>query len=179
MSDVWLGQLAPTTADRDATHVAVVPAVAAADMMPGTHCGMVDKTLAGPMGKDSIGIVDPFLTTLVKKGQRFYLCLYPRSVTGLRHHYSHPALDALQNPSESTSWLEQWSSKYGFDTSEVLAHADTWVKTHDNRYGGEYWNEGSRFEGQVVPAEFWDHYDSVRGTKTPAEKRGSFFTCSC
>jgi hypothetical protein len=93
MSDVQLGLLAPDDADRDATHGATVALIAADDLRPGTHVGLIDDIYAGST-KEPIGIVDPFLEKTVKAGERFYLCLYPRTVTGLRHVYEHPVLDA-------------------------------------------------------------------------------------
>lgn len=95
MSDkVPIGKLAEPGAGRDAIHVAVAPCVAFDDLLPGEHVGLVaipgNTELAGRVAVPA-GIVDPFLTVPVRKGQRFYLCLYPDTVTGLRHVWKHPA----------------------------------------------------------------------------------------
>jgi hypothetical protein len=50
--------------------------------------------LAGPCDQP-IGVVDPFLVKPVEPGQRFWLFLYPGSITGLRHVWSHPAFAAV------------------------------------------------------------------------------------
>jgi hypothetical protein len=77
MSDVKLGQIISESAGRDAVHVAILPMLAVRTMTPGEH-------LAN-------GIVDPYLKEPVQPGQWFYLCLYPNTVTSLRHVWTHPA----------------------------------------------------------------------------------------
>jgi hypothetical protein len=77
MEKVNLGQLVTGDVGRDAVHVAVIPMTAFRRMVPGE--------------KLKNGIVDPFLTAPVEAGQRFYLCLYPNTVTSLRHVWEHPA----------------------------------------------------------------------------------------
>lgn len=77
---------------RDAIHIAVAPVTAAARLAPGQHVGLIQEgnlELAGPCER-TIGIVDPFLTADVEPGQRFWLVLYPNSITGLRHIWTHP-----------------------------------------------------------------------------------------
>lgn len=63
-------------AGRDAVHVAIIPLIATRRMMPGEHL--------------KSGVVDPFLTAPVEPGQRYYLCLYPNTVTSLRHVWTAP-----------------------------------------------------------------------------------------
>jgi hypothetical protein len=78
---------------RDAIHIAVAPVTAAERLTPGQHVGFVqagDTELVGP-AENLIGIVDPFLREEVQPGQRFWLFLYPNTVTSLRHVWTHPA----------------------------------------------------------------------------------------
>lgn len=124
MNEVKLGQLAPENAGRDAVHVAVVPAVAGERLRPGEQVGFVGDTLVA-VDKGAVGIVDPFLTKHVNKGQRFYLCLYPGTVTSLRHAWNHPSFPAEQalpsfadvirgergEKAQSELWLRQYAQR--------------------------------------------------------------------
>lgn len=81
---------------RDAIHIAVAPVTAAQRLAPGRHVGLVradDLELVGPCD-NPIGIVDPFLAADVEPGQRFWLFLYPGTITALRHVWTHPAFTA-------------------------------------------------------------------------------------
>lgn len=85
-----LGHLCDDTAKRDAVHIAVAPTVAPCDLLPGQHVdatGLPDKSRA-------VGIVDPYHVGGIGKGQRFWLFLYPGTVTSLRHDWEHPAFVA-------------------------------------------------------------------------------------
>jgi hypothetical protein len=81
---------------RDAIHVAVAPVTAAEPLAPGQHVGFVPANQTETVGPTDrpIGIVDPFLTAPVEPGQRFWLFLYPNTVTSLRHVWTHPAFTA-------------------------------------------------------------------------------------
>lgn len=82
---------------RDAVHIALAPVTAAVALAPGEHVGLIEQgnvELAGPCDRN-IGIVDPFLAADVEPGQRFWLFLYPGTVTGMRHVWSHPEFAAV------------------------------------------------------------------------------------
>lgn len=81
-------------ARRDCLHFAVAPLTAGEFLEPGDHFilneeGEAVATLS--VNPYAIGVVDPFLTTDVNKGQRFWGMLKPNTITGLRHVWSHPA----------------------------------------------------------------------------------------
>jgi hypothetical protein len=81
---------------RDAIHIAVAPVTAGGRLSPGQHVGLIQKgslEFVGPCDCN-IGIVDPFLTSEIEPGQRFWLFLYPGTVTGLRHVWTHPVFTA-------------------------------------------------------------------------------------
>lgn len=84
-----LGSIIDENAGRDAIHVAVEPAMAAQILRPGQHVGFVGG-LADPNSPDPVGIVDPFLRRPVQAGEHFWLLVYPRQVTSLRHVWEHP-----------------------------------------------------------------------------------------
>lgn len=93
-----LGQLVDACEKRrDAVHIAVAPMTAAVKLRPGEHVGFAkpDSFEFAAAGDEPIGIVDPFLTADVEPGQRFWLFLYPGSITGLRHVWTHPAFTAM------------------------------------------------------------------------------------
>ena len=81
---------------RDAIHIAVAPVTAADRLAPGQHVGLVHEgnlELVGPCDRP-IGAVDPFLAAEVEPGQRFWLFLYPGTITSLRHVWTHPVFTA-------------------------------------------------------------------------------------
>ena len=81
---------------RDAIHIAVAPVTAADRLTPGQHVGLVEEgnlELVGPCDRP-IGAVDPFLAAEVEPGQRFWLFLYPGTITSLRHVWTHPVFTA-------------------------------------------------------------------------------------
>jgi hypothetical protein len=88
-----IGHLCSESARRDCLHFAVAPVVAGEELQPGEHVGFLPNGRIGWSLPNIIliGIVDPFLTTPVEEGQRFWLMLYPNTVSSLRHVWSHPA----------------------------------------------------------------------------------------
>lgn len=176
---------------RDAVHVAVIAVTASEDLTPGQDIGLTgDIALNGTLSRNGdqlvgvvprpIGIVDPFLTGLIHKGDRFWMYLYPRTITGLAHHWTHPAFDGdstsyapprLRLASEK--WIDDWASQYGLRASIMIE------KAREYKEHGDYFSMGGTFEGESVPDEFWDHYERVTGEMVEDADRGSFFSCSC
>jgi hypothetical protein len=118
VSSIPLGKLAADDAGRDAIHIAVSPVVAAEALPPGTHVG-INKDGKADGNKPHIGIVDPYLMQAVEPGERFYLCLYPNTITSLRHHWVHPAFKDEGPPSKevfdksaSEAWLRDYANRF-------------------------------------------------------------------
>jgi hypothetical protein len=175
---------------RDAIHLAVEPVIAGEELRPGANVGLragkafsgTDKAYPNWVEKH-LGIVDPFLKQPVNPGEKFWLVVYPRQITSLRHVWSHPDFpeDSPTNKSGATTdpiqtakdWITQWGALYSLSYEELMSVAD------ENTNGGyEYINVGN-LEGLSVPDEFWDNYEIIRDKKVSDSDRSSFFSCSC
>ncbi len=171
MHDVKLGQLITDDQQRDAIHIAVVPVTASERLSPGEH---IDVN--GSSEGELIGIVDPFLCKRVRAGQKFFMLLYPGTITSLRHEWTHPAFSEKGrtiNPEDSASkkWIREFAEGHGEDYETMMRAARDYIQHND------YFSRGGRFEGERVPDEFWDHYQVITGEVV--ENQGSFFSCSC
>ncbi len=123
-----------------------------------------------------IGIVDPFLKGPVAAGERFWLVIYPRTITSLRHVWAHPAFDDLPDASrqtESEQWMADYADQIDVTVNNILEAADDWVNH------GDYFMQGGKFEGVTLPEEFWGHYESIRGREVDENDKECFFSCSC
>ena len=91
-----LGYEPELNARRDAVHIAVAPVVAGEGLDPGWHVYLKDGLAYGHSAREpgDIGIVDPFLPSGPDEGQRFWIVLYPGTITGLRHLWRHEAFDS-------------------------------------------------------------------------------------
>jgi hypothetical protein len=109
-----IGKLIAGEAGRDAVHVAIAPTTAPCDLRPGQH---VDRhgNPEGP-GVVPVGIVDPFLREPVQAGQKFWLFLYPNTVTSLRHEWTHPAF-----PTTSSAEVNEAIKEY-LDRRKARVH---------------------------------------------------------
>ncbi len=198
-----LGTIITEGAGRDAIHLAVEPVIAAELLPPGTDVGFVEGGV-GITGCDKfLGIVDPFLKQPVQKGERFWLVLYPRQITSLRHVWSHPAFPESDLPPitdtdrenalrlaermthKSENWLRDFCAKSdcpSWDTVREIITSDGGVELGGEDYGksyidGDYIHLSGLDGHDEIPPEFWDHAERVTGKKFT--ERPSYFTCSC
>lgn len=171
-----------TDGGRDAIHLAVEPVVAGELLFPGQHIGIKDgKGYGATHNVKLLGIVDPFLTGTVQLDQKFWLVVYPRQITSLRHVWSHPdfpesevlKLDSHDPVEKSKAWISAFAAELDQTYNRLMAAADQWVYDNDYTYDNSevYKNHWEKFH------EFWIHYTVVTG-REPNEKE-SFFTCSC
>jgi len=175
MSEIKLGQLIGPEEERDAVHVAIAPVVAAEHLDPGDHVGLDAEGKASEL-VPHIGIVDPFLTKFLQPGDRFYLVLYPNTVTGMRHHWSHPAFAAL-NPARSASelWIRAFAKGINQTFESLMADATSYVD-----YGDYEYDNSESYKSPEVGTweEFWDNFEILTGKKV--DSRGCTpYTCSC
>lgn len=178
-----IGKLIEGGAERDAIHVAILPVCAAETLKPGQHIGFAEggyHVTAQPSAPYSlIGIVDPFLPKNVQKGQRFFMLLYPQTITGLRHDWYHPAISqsGIGVGSESEKWLRDFATEVDADYHEMMQVAASHCEK--SAWGGDYLIEGGKWEGQSTPPEFWTHFHIVTGKKPADDAKPGIFSCSC
>lgn len=192
MSDVEIGKLVDSDQQRDAIHVAVFPAMAGTKHRPGDHVYCDENGVTWPsVNSSSTGVVDPFLTSVVEEGQRFWLFLKPNTVTGMRHHWQHPgfpdepSVASIGTKEESEEWLRDFVESNDTPNYEVLIAAalgedisgfDEYGDLY-SRNDGEYLFFGNTDAHGDIPPAFWDHVENVTGKKCPI--RAKYFSCSC
>jgi hypothetical protein len=159
-------------------------------MKPGDRIGFTDNGDAYTVvtnAKKSIGIVDPFLyEKAVYEGDRFYMFLYPNTITSLRHEWTHsdfekeddlaklePTLYKLKGAVAEQKWVTDFADNVGSTYDEIMAAAESYLQS------GDYLCRGGTFEGQSVPDEFWDKYEIIKRKRVEESDRGTFFSCSC
>lgn len=175
MKDTKLGELIDQSNERyrDAIHIAIAPVIAGEELHPGAHIGFTDadKNEAGYC-KKPIGVVDPFLSKKVKKGEEFWMLLHPQTITSLRHEWTHPAFQTnhpKERKAESEEWIHKFAHSVGLSYHALMAGAEAYIDSAD------YLSYGELLYNKRVPDEFWDHYEKITGKRGS----GSFFSCSC
>ncbi len=173
-----LGKIQRSEQPRDAVHVAIACVQAKRRLPPGARVNE-----HGEPKMPYVGIVDPYLDCLVEPEQWFWLFLYPNTVTGLRHDWTHPAF--IRPATESTDdakavakdWIEKFAGYFGMTASELIEHAEGCANGSTDfitEYGSEGWRD-DWYEGEE---QFWKHYTVLTGKAAPEEKP-TVFSCSC
>lgn len=168
-----LGAGVPDGADRDAVHVAVIPCIATRGLQPGQHVG-VGGGHAHARTEEKIGIVDPFLTGPIEEGSRIYVCLYPGSITSMRHHWRHPAIDPPVTDAEQ--WLRDYAFAHNhYDTPHVgFQNLIDGLKTGDLFFHGD---DLHSLDELPDADELKRHAEEYLGIKIDWDK--FTFRCSC
>ena len=167
--EVKLGSLITSAEYRDAIHIAVAPVVAGQRLQPGQHVAVKDgKAFAG---ENQIGIVDPFLQEAVQVDERFWLCLYPRTIATLRHEWSHPAFN-----DDHWAAVNSLAAKLDVGPEKLMKMADGYATAGI----GSWWPDEEYNEVACIDWErdFWTHWSAIRGTSVNHDQ-GNPFECNC
>lgn len=178
-----LGTIIGEGAGRDAIHLAVEPVIAGCKLYPGQTVGLSPSGQAWTPGialVKSLGIVDPFLCNPVMAGERFWLVVFPRQITSLRHVWTHPDFPDPSVPVPSVNkeaserWLREFVAKSDcpdYDTVMAIALSDA--------NDGEYITIGGQNASGDIPPEFWHHMEVVTGRVVSRDKQARYFSCTC
>lgn len=187
-----LGAVIDGDLGRDAIHLAAIAVEAAERLFPGQDVGLLDDKRASTKVAETIAIVDPFVRGQVNKGQWFWMILYPRTITSLRHVWTHPAFGeaAGATPSavsaaEAEKWLEDFCRNADCppwrDLKEALLGKTTFSDDDDYGYSihidGDYLHVGGQDAHGEIPAAFWFYAEIAIGKPIP--NRPNYFSCSC
>lgn len=118
MSDIKLGQLpSHDSPPRDAIHVPVAQVRACGEKLKPAQPVTVSGGTAYPLTKGAVatGIVDPFLPGPVEPYATFWLLVAPKTVTDLRHEWTHPAFPIEQPSSDVSDDYQDDSCKGCYD----------------------------------------------------------------
>jgi hypothetical protein len=177
--EVNLGELITGAECRDAIHIAVAPVVAGEDLQPGQHV-MLNADGRAVSGSQPIGVVDPYLHWPVEKDQRFWLLLNPRTITSLRHEWSHPQFTS-QDHNDPWVAILSVASRLNIGTEKLMQLADGYADAGC----GMWWpdNHGDATDrGYSIDwaKEFWPHWKAIRGSNAETHhEHGNPFECNC
>lgn len=183
-----IGMLIPEGSGRDAIHLATEPVVSGERLFAGQHIGFLPDGTVGTKATELLGIVDPFLTALVMPGERFWLVVYPRTITSLRHVWEHPSFSPAEvkhavidvsSKAYSSEWLTRWAMENmgedyydddgrKYSPEEALGNA---IRAGRDLSVGPH--ESAR---DTINNEWWEHWETVTGEKG---QRDEYFSCAC
>lgn len=182
MDQPKIGEKIRGDAERDAIHIAIIPVIADDDYLwPGVKIrlrhGSHTLVFRDEYSEESIGVVDPFLDGGVKRGEKFWCWLFPGTITGMRHHWQHPAFDQeIEKTGEHEQWLRSFAERWGFHWSEMIENASE-EGEYVTAYGYDLHSAEELGEDYEL---FWQHLEgflNVRFSKSHRESIG--WSCSC
>lgn len=194
MHEVNLGQLITDPAQqRDAIHIAVASVVAAMELQAGDELEFakacdtmyVRKSIHKP-----IGIVDPFLKTVIQPEDRFWMFLMPNTITSLRHDWTHPAFAVpVADKAASEKWMADYAScHYSSDDDGYAGWCGKYTAEQVIEFAKDFLLNGDRHVQQgseslrddTNAAEFWRHFEVITGMKVPDYHQSTVpFCCTC
>lgn len=191
--EINLGKLlGPGEGSRDAIHIAIAPVIAEDILYPGQEIGLNGGNMASIEADKMIGIVDPFLKHSVPKGERFWLFLFPNTITSLHHVWEHPSFqpctmthyvladDTIHTTSnDSVAAAKDWIAKFAermeitYDGLMRVAHLFVECRHYEYMNSELYKDCWDQFP------EFWKHYATVIGKEINVHDEDVPFTCAC
>jgi hypothetical protein len=175
-----LGEYINGPAERDAVHVAISPVRAKELMGPANRVGIShydgSDYWVSLYSDPKVGIIDPFLGKMVPHGERVWICLFPETVTAIKHHWSHPAFDAVatQTNTEKDA-IKEIAKTCGVTLEELveigLEYSQSGEYDMDNR---ELYKDVSQDQWKT----FWDYMVKEHSAEKP-QYEDAPFTCSC
>lgn len=167
-----LGTILDNTAKRDAIHLATEPVIADQKLYPGQDVGIDSQGRGSTMNVKLVGIVDPFLKAPVMPGERFWLIVYPRQISTLRHIWSHPdfpeptsapvtAPVITQEPVASAVLATAIRYITGIAEDVDDTYSSVMRTASENEGADELFTESNRY---IWPDDiFWEHYSTITG----------------
>jgi len=186
MSDTQfkIGTLLSEHQTRDAIHIAVAPVVATESLSPGQSIVVADgNAKATSDAERGVGIVDPFLRSKVSAGSRFFIFLYPNTITGLRHQWEHPAFEQEPQKDDLLLAAERVAHTCGKTYDALIDDMRSYNWSADgSTFGGDYILDNSERYKDVPSDDWqkcWQHFERVTGEKVHDKYRSAPYTCSC
>lgn len=181
-----LGTFLDAKAKRDAVHIALLPVVSSEEWLSAGYpirivYGTENEVKSVP-SRISQGVVDPFLTHIIKKGDRFWMFLNPGTIQGLRHEWHQPEIDNRIVPvNESEDWLRRFADKWNFNYNEMISAA---ASPHEDEYGNYITAQGKDLHSRAELGKdyelFWYHIQRLTAKTFDEEhKQKLSWSCSC
>lgn len=202
MNDIQLGKLIEGgDARRDAVHVAVAPVRAGGDLSRGARVRFdptTSEVFFVPHGAEAVGVIDPFLDVMVvPKGRWCWLFVHPGTVTGMRHHWEHPAFPDQPLPTREQvtagepgpagskrlsdlQYSEEWLRRYAEKLNCYEGPEEAYQHLLEGLKSGELYAHGSDLHGlyELEDAEeLRQHAELVLGKCI--DWNTFTFSCSC
>lgn len=179
MSDTKLGSVPNRVGERDAVHVAVVAMEASEQLRPGQYVNFMGDsqypTAIPCTSKDAVGIVDPFSTQMMEAGHAVWVCLFPGSVTGMKHYWLHPKFIGNNDVPVIVNVVAEICGK------TVTALLEDMKYHADCNYDDWQMDNSERYKGVIEAQweEVWKYVGSIHELKPSKYGRSSPYTCSC
>lgn len=180
-TELKLGQIITEPQNRDAIHIAVTPMSSDDKVFPGEHVGILPNGKASATVHPLVGVVDPFLRSVIYPGKQFWLMLYPQTITGLRHEWTHPAFpdnkpDKMSAPATAVLSAKEQSEAWLFDVAEKCGVNYMQMMHAAERGDYIYMGQNERYKDAYDCNEFVKHFKIVTGKEPLSDMP---FSCSC